>query len=96
MNLGTVLVRFEMIPQGKVVLRVLKFLKPPSPDDIVTQKEGELLKKYDRTVMAERPWMSRSLPKFMTPSSLQLLKETYLSRNPAEQSLGARRPRERH
>ncbi|KAJ3545690.1 hypothetical protein NMY22_g2331 [Coprinellus aureogranulatus] len=83
---GTVLVRFEMIEhQGKqrVVLRVLRFLKPPNPGDPITQEEGELLKKWDPVKKLEQVWMASSGSKWMTPSNLKLLEETYLTKTTA-------------
>ncbi|KAJ3525702.1 hypothetical protein NMY22_g10465 [Coprinellus aureogranulatus] len=78
---GIVLVRFEMIEhKGKkrVVLRVLKFLKPPDPNDSVVQEEGSFLKKFHREKKVETVWMAGTQTRFITPSSLELLKETYL------------------
>ncbi|KAJ3525703.1 hypothetical protein NMY22_g10466 [Coprinellus aureogranulatus] len=78
---GIVLVRFEMIEhRGKkrVVLRVLKFLKPPDPNDSVVQEEGSLLKKFHRAKNVETVWMAGTQTRFITPSSLKLLEETYL------------------
>ncbi|TEB20619.1 hypothetical protein FA13DRAFT_1779746 [Coprinellus micaceus] len=78
---GTVLVRFEVIRQGiqsRVVVRVLKYIKPPNPGDAVVQEEGELLKKYNPIDRVEVPWVARFIPKFLTPSSLKLLEEAYI------------------
>lgn len=80
---GKALVRFEMIWHEKrscVVLRILKFLRPPNPNDIVVQEEGELLKTYHSRDGSETPWMVDRPLKFMTPSSVKLLEETYLSK----------------
>ncbi|KAJ3545684.1 hypothetical protein NMY22_g2333 [Coprinellus aureogranulatus] len=81
---GTILVRFEMIEHRggqQVVLRVLKFLKPPNPDDLVVQKEGELLKKWSHVKKREQVWMAAPRTKWITPSSLKMLEETYLRKN---------------
>ncbi|TEB20636.1 hypothetical protein FA13DRAFT_207056 [Coprinellus micaceus] len=98
---GTALVRFEALSvlqgrnqelRNKVVLRVLKFLKPPKPGDLVVQQEGELLKRYDHRDKVEATWVANA-PNFMSPSSLALLEETYL---PPESRSGRwvqRRPR---
>lgn len=50
----------------RIVLRVLKFLKPPNPGDEVVQKEGELLKQYDIAAKVERVWKARSDTRFIT------------------------------
>jgi hypothetical protein len=80
-------VRFEAVSvrqgknqelRNKVVVRILKFLKPPNPSDLVVQQEGELIKRYDYRDKVESTWVANA-PKFMSPSSLALLEETYLS-----------------
>ncbi|KAJ3511784.1 hypothetical protein NMY22_g15542 [Coprinellus aureogranulatus] len=83
---GIVLVRFEMIEhKGKkrVVLRVLKFLKPPDPNDSVVQEEGSFLKKFHRERKVETVWMAGTQTRFITPSSFKLLEETYLPNSTA-------------
>lgn len=82
---GTVLVRLEMIRhegRNRVVLRVLKFLKPPNPNDMVFQEEGKLLKKYHPSYATEDLWMAGERTKFISLSSMQLLEKTYLPRVP--------------
>jgi hypothetical protein len=60
---------------------VLKYIKPPNPGDAVVQEEGELLKKYCPVNKVEEPWVSLVIPKFITPSSLKLLEEAYISKD---------------
>lgn len=68
--------------RNRVALRVLKFLEHPNPGDAVVQKEGELLKRYHPLQKIETVWMARGTPSFITPSSLKLLEQTYLSDSP--------------
>ena len=78
------LARFEAVRRGskiRLVIRVLKYLKPPNPEDTVVQKEGELLTKYDPVDKVTKPWVSKSIPKFITPSSLKLLEHAYISKD---------------
>ena len=78
------LARFEAVRLGsesRVVIRVFKYLKPPNPGDTVVQKEGELLTKYDPVDKVAKPWVSRVIPKSITPSSLKLLEHAYISKD---------------
>ena len=77
--------RLEAIQWGsknhsRVVIRVLKYIKPPVSLDAasVVQKEGELLTKYNPVNKVEEPWVSTGLPKILTPSSLKLSENTYI------------------
>lgn len=65
--------------RNQVVLRVLKFLKPPNPDDAVVQKEGEPLKRYDPAQKIESVWMAKTTSKYLTPSFLEPLEQRYLT-----------------
>ncbi|KAJ3517413.1 hypothetical protein NMY22_g13974 [Coprinellus aureogranulatus] len=83
---GTVFVRFEMIEKGakkRVVLRVLKFLKPPNSGDLAVQREGEFLRKWNFLKKVEQVWMAGPRTKWIPPSSLKLLEETYLPKSNA-------------
>lgn len=86
------MVRFELArvkPLGEpaLVLRVLKIVEPPTPEDaeIANElfREGELIYKYD---LVERKrtklWTINraSEDRFITPSSRKILEETYLSK----------------
>lgn len=64
-------------------MRVLKLLKGPNPGDTVTQKEGELLKKYNPVKNIELVWKLRFPARFLGLSSLKLLEDTYLPKGPA-------------
>jgi hypothetical protein len=86
------LVRFELAqlkPDGepKLVLRVLKIIEPPEPEDaeIANEifREGQLVHKY-HLVKRKRtgPWTIRRTAedRFISPSSRKILEETYLAR----------------
>ena len=88
---GKALVRFEVSrveasAEPKVVLRVLKILEPPKPEDaeIANQifKEGELVHYYNlETGTRMGPWsLTREAEdRFVTPSSREILEDTYLA-----------------
>lgn len=77
--------RFEMIrheERNRIVLRVLKFLRPHNPSDAVMQKEGELLKKYDPVRKVEAVWMAGRDSDLLKPplqSALKRLEQTYIA-----------------
>jgi hypothetical protein len=77
---GVGLCRFELqVKPGqeepRLVLRLLKFIKPPNPDDKVFQKEGELVKIYSALRGIERPFTrSASL---LSEESFRVLKDKY-------------------
>ena len=92
---GKALVRFEMANLSpkmgtsdttpKVVLRVLKIIDPPKPEDAEVAgqifEEGQLVQKYDfRTGATVGPWSTtrKVEDRFITPISRKLLEETYL------------------
>lgn len=73
-------------PGLRVVLRVLKIVEPPKPEDaeVANQvfREGELAQEYNLQKGAViGPWAKgpRWYKPIITPSSLQLLKDTYLT-----------------
>jgi hypothetical protein len=60
-------------------MRVVKFVRPPSPDDQVFQVEGELVKRFNPKTKLERPLYMPNVSRFISPSSMKILEETYPS-----------------
>jgi hypothetical protein len=76
----------RVLVEHKVVLRVLKILEPPKPEDaeIANQifKEGELVHYYNlETGTRMGPWSltRQAEDRFITPSSRKILEDTYLA-----------------
>lgn len=73
--------RLEMVRHGGrncVVVRLLKYMRPPNLGDEVVQKEGELMKQYDPIAKVETVWMNTKRG-FLSPSWLEELARTYIS-----------------
>ena len=80
----------EASAEPKVVLRVLKILEPPKPEDaeIANQifKEGELVHYYNvETGKRMGPWSltRQAEDRFVTPNSRKILEDTYLAKQVA-------------